>query len=304
MRYEGNIYRPPPEADTYILQCTIGCSYNKCTYCSMYKGVHYRARSIEELKEDILMAKRAYGSRVKKVFLSDGDAISLPTSMLLEILSELYTAFPKLSHVSTYAGPKSTLSKSQEELEQLRKVGLTMTYLGVESGSDEVLTAVRKGVTAKEMLEAGNNIVKSGIKLVAMVMVGLGGSGGRSQVHAKKTAELINQMKPYLLGILTTVAIKGTVLHRKTITGDFKLLDRYDVLEEMKMLLEHIELQDLYVDATHASNLLPIKGLLRDCKPEILASINKYLQNKDKSSVQLMQHKPKLSALENSMITF
>ena len=285
MRYEGNIYRPPPEADAYILQCTIGCSYNKCTYCSMYKDVRYRVRPIEELKEDIKMAKKAFGPRVEKVFLSDGDAISLPTSILLEILSELYTAFPKLSHVSTYAGPQSTLSKTQEELVQLRKAGLTMTYLGVESGSDEVLTAVRKGVTAEEMLEAGSNIVKAGIKLVAMVMVGLGGNGERSQIHAIKTAELINQMKPHLLGTLTTVPMEGTVLSRQTIKGDFKLLDPYEVLEEMKMLLEHIELQDLYVDGTHASNLLPIKGLLKDSKPGMLASINMYLQNKDKSLI-------------------
>ena len=285
MRYEGNIYRPPPEADAYILQCTIGCSYNKCTYCSMYKDIRYRIRPIEELKEDIEMAKKAFGPRVKKVFLSDGDAISLPTSVLLEILSELYTAFPKLSHVSTYAGPQSTLSKTLDELKQLRKAGLTMTYLGVESGSDEVLTAVRKGVTAEEMLKAGSNTVKAGIKLVAMVMIGLGGSGERSQVHAMKTAELINQMKPHLLGTLTTVPIEGTVLFRQTIKGEFKLLDPYEVLQEMKMLLEHLEQPDLYIDGTHASNILPIKGLLKDSKSEMLASINKYLQNKDKSLI-------------------
>lgn len=285
MRYEGDIYRPPPEAGAYILQCTIGCSYNKCTYCSMYKDVRYRVRSIEELKEDIQMAKQVIGAKVDKVFLSDGDAISLPTSVLLEILSELHKAFPKLQHVSTYAGPQSTLDKTLEELKQLRKAGLTMTYLGVESGADEVLTAVRKGVTAEEMLKAGSNIVESGIKLAAMVMVGLGGSGERSRVHAMKTAELINQMKPQILGTLTTVPVEGTVLSRQTIKGDFKLLDPYEVLEEMKVLLENIELQDLYVDGTHASNLLPLKGVLKDSKPEMLASISKYLQNKDENLI-------------------
>ncbi|WP_375749055.1 radical SAM protein [Vibrio sp. HN007] len=285
MRYEGNIYRPPPEADAYILQCTVGCSYNKCTYCSMYKDVRYRVRTIEELREDIQVAKKTFGSRVEKVFLSDGDAISLSTNMLLEILSELYSAFPKLSHVSTYAGPQSTLSKTRKELRQLRKAGLTMAYLGVESGSDEVLEAARKGVTAEEMLEAGGNIVKSGIKLVAMVMVGLGGSGELSKIHAKKTACLINQMKPYLLGTLTTVPIEGTVLHRQVVKGDFKLLDPYEVLEEMKILLEHIELEDLYVDGTHASNLLSIKGTLKENKSEMLASISKYLLSKDEDLI-------------------
>ncbi|MGF1759527.1 radical SAM protein [Photobacterium sagamiensis] len=285
MRYEGDIYRPPPEADAYILQCTIGCSYNKCTYCSMYKDVRYRVRPMEELKEDIQMARRTFGSKVSKVFLSDGDAISLPTSVLLEILSELYAAFPELQHVSTYAGPQSTLNKTLDELKLLKKAGLTMTYLGVESGADEVLRAVRKGVTAKEMLEAGSNIVKSGMTLAVMVMVGLGGSGERSQIHAMKTAELINQMKPHLLGTLTTVPMEGTVLFRQTIKGDFKLLDPYEVLEEMKMLLEHIELQNLYVDGTHASNLLPIKGLLKDSKSEMLAQINKYLQSKEENLI-------------------
>ncbi len=280
MRYEGNIYRPPPESDSYILQCTIGCSYNKCSYCAMYKDVRYRVRPIEEIREDIQMAKSAFGSRVEKVFLSDGDAISLPTNILLEILSELYAAFPRLNHVSTYAGPQSTLSKTLDELTQLRKAGLTMTYLGVESGSDEVLSAVRKGVTAEEMLKAGSNIVQSGIQLVAMVMIGLGGSGELSQIHAKKTAELVNRMKPQLLGTLTTVPIEGTVLSRQTSKGDFKLLDPYEVLEEMKILLENIELPDLYVDGSHASNLLPIKGSLKKLKPALIASINEYLLNK------------------------
>ncbi|MGS0690736.1 radical SAM protein [Shewanella sp. 30m-9] len=288
MRYEGNIYRPPLEADAYILQCTIGCSYNKCTYCSMYKDVRYRARSIDELIEDIQMAKRAFGAninKIEKVFLSDGDAISLPTNMLLDILAELYAAFPNLSHVSTYAGPQSTLSKTQEELTQLRQAGLTMTYLGVESGSDEVLSTIRKGVGAEEMLVAGRNIVASGIKLVAMVMIGIGGRGDISQTHIKETAKLINQMKPYLLGTLTTVAIEGTALCRQVAKGEFNLLDPYEVLEEMKMLLEHIELPDLYIDGTHASNLLPIKGIFKDDKLDMLASINKYLINKDESLI-------------------
>lgn len=285
MRYQGNIYRPPPESDAYILQCTIGCSYNKCTYCAMYKDVRYQVRTIEALREDIRMAKSAYGSSVKKVFLSDGDAISLPTDMLLEILSELYATFPKLNHVSTYAGPQSTLSKTLEELKQLRKAGLTMTYLGVESGSDEVLSAVRKGVSADEMLVAGSSIVQAGIKLVAMVMIGLGGSGELSQIHAKKTAELINRMQPQLLGTLTTVPIEGTVLSRQTNKGDFKLLDPYEVLEEMKILIEHIELPELYVDGSHASNLLPIKGSLKEIKPALLASINEYLLNKDEALI-------------------
>lgn len=281
MRYEGDIYRPPPEADAYILQCTIGCSYNKCTYCSMYKDVRYRVRPIEDLKEDIRMAKAAFGNKVEKVFLSDGDAISLPTEMLLDILSELYTCFPKLTHVSTYAGPQSTLDKTLDEFKQLKAAGLSMTYLGVESGSDEVLKAVRKGVNSEEMLAAGQNIVGAGIKLVAMVMIGLGGSSELSKRHAQETAQLINQMNPYLLGLLTTVPMEGTALFRQVTKGDFKLLDPYEVLEELKILLENLDHDNLLIDSTHGSNLLSIKGTLSEVKSSTLAHINNHLLTKD-----------------------
>ena len=285
MRYEGDIYRPPPEADAYILQCTIGCSYNKCTYCSMYKNVRYRVRHLDELKQDIRMAKMAYGDSVEKVFLSDGDAISLPTEMLLEILAELYATFPKLTHVSTYAGPQSTLDKSLDEFVQLRNAGLTMTYLGVESGSDDVLKAVRKGVTADEMLTAGKNIVDSGIKLVAMVMIGLGGSGEQSQQHAERTAQLINQMNPYLLGILTTVPQQGTALFRQVVKGQFKLLNPYEVLEEIKTLLENLQREELKIDSTHGSNLLPMKGTLQQVKMDVLSEIDHMLLEKDSNLI-------------------
>lgn len=281
MRYEGDIYRPPPEADAYILQCTIGCSYNKCTYCSMYKNVRYRVRPLEDLKQDIAMAKAAFGQNVEKVFLSDGDAISLPTEILLEILAELYGAFPKLTHVSTYAGPQSTLDKSLEEFKQLRAAGLTMTYLGVESGSDKVLKSVRKGVSAEEMLCAGKNIVESGIKLVAMVMIGLGGSGDMSRQHAQQTAELINQMNPYLLGILTTVPMEGTALFRQVTKREFTLLNPYEVLQEIKVLLESLRSEDLMIDSTHGSNLLVMKGTLKSVKADVLKQISGLLRNQD-----------------------
>ncbi|GIU26521.1 radical SAM protein [Shewanella schlegeliana] len=285
MRYEGNIYRPPPEADAYILQCTIGCSYNKCTYCAMYKDIRYRVRTIDELKQDIRMAQASFGDKVEKVFLSDGDAISLPTEMLLVILSELYRVFPKLNHVSTYAGPQSTLDKSLDEFKKLRDAGLTMTYLGVESGSDEVLKAVRKGVSSEEMLTAGQNIVESGIKLVAMVMIGLGGRGELSKQHAKQTAKLINMMNPYLLGLLTTVAIEGTALSRLVEKGDFTLLDSYEVLEEVKVLLDTLNREELLIDSTHASNLLPMKGSLQAIKPEVIDKIIHTLLNRDSNII-------------------
>ena len=157
------MYRPPGEWRSYLLQCTIGCSHNKCTFCAMYKEKKFRVRPVEEILEDIDMARSYYGPNVERVFLMDGDAIVMRTEQLLQILKKLYAAFPKLQKVTTYAGPRSTLSKTPEELRALREAGLTRAYLGVESGSDAVLQAIQKGCTAAEMLQAGQNLVAAGI---------------------------------------------------------------------------------------------------------------------------------------------
>ena len=280
MRYEGKIFRPPPEGDSFLLQCTIGCSHNHCTFCSMYKDRRYRLRSLAEIKGDIKMAKVSLGRRLLKVFLCDGDAISIETGMLLEILSELYDAFPFLRQVGTYVGPQSTLNKSVDELKQLRAAGLTMTYLGVESGDDKVLKAVRKGTTSSEMLSAGRNIVESGMGLTAMVMLGLGGREG-SKAHALATAEIINQMKPHYLGILTTVPVENTELSRQVEREEFQLLDAYETLEEMKILIENITLENLVIDGTHISNFLSVRGNIQKDKHKIIDEIDNALKNKD-----------------------
>jgi len=280
MRYEGKIFRPPPEGDSFLLQCTIGCSHNQCTFCGMYKDRKYRLRSLAEIKGDIKMAKVSLGRRLLKVFLCDGDAISIETGMLLEILSELYDAFPFLRQVSTYVGPQITLNKSIDELKQLRAAGLTMTYLGVESGDDKVLKTVRKGTTSSEMLSAGRNIVESGMGLTAMVMLGLGGRES-SKAHALATAEIINQMKPHYLGILTTVPVENTDLFRQVEKGELQLLDAYETLEEMKVLIENISLGNLVIDGTHISNFLPIRGNIQKDKHKIIDEIDNTLKSKD-----------------------
>jgi radical SAM superfamily enzyme YgiQ (UPF0313 family) len=281
MRYEGTIYRPPPEADSYLLQCTIGCSHNRCTFCGMYKSVRYRIRSLNEIKCDIKMAKVSFGRRLRKVFLCDGDAISIDTEILLEILSELKNAFPLLEHISTYAGPKSTLNKSIEELKQLRAGGLTMTYFGIESGNDQVLKAIRKGTNSSEVLEAGQNIIKSGMTLASMVMLGIGGKGDESIAHALATAKVVNQMNPHYIGVLTAVPVKYTVLYSQVQKGDFQLQDAYETIEEMKIMLDHITIDNLGLDASHVSNFLPMKGMLQKDKKKLLDLIDNSLQNRD-----------------------
>ncbi len=281
MRYEGNIFRPFSEANSYLLQCTIGCSHNQCTFCGMYKDKKYRVRSLEEIKTDIAMAKQHFGD-LEKVFLCDGDAIAIETDMLLEILDELYRTFPSLRHVGSYVGPKSTLNKSMSELTALRAAGLTKAYLGVETGDDRLLKEVKKGVSYQEMLQAGQNLVNAGMNLSAMVLLGLAGPGEPSREHALATARITNEMKPRYLAALTVVPVPNTVLHRQVRTGEFKILDAFETLKEMKWIFENITIDGLKFVGSHASNYLPISGTLQKDRQKMLDMVDKVLESQDK----------------------
>ncbi len=281
MRYEGNIFRPFSEANSYLLQCTIGCSHNRCTFCGMYKDKKYRVRGLDEIRADIRMARDYYGDR-EKVFLCDGDAIAIETDTLLGILRELYDTFPSLRHVGTYVGPQSTLKKSMPELISLRSAGLTKAYLGVETGDDRLLAEVGKGVGADEMLRAGKNLVDAGINLSSMVLLGLAGKGKPSYEHAIATARITNEMGPQYLAALTVTPVPGTVLYRHVEEGRFEVMDPFETLEEMKLLFENITLDNLRFVGVHASNYLPINGTLQRDKQEILATIDRILGTKDR----------------------
>ncbi len=280
MRYEGNVFRPFSEANSYLLQCTIGCSHNACTFCGMYKSVKYRVRGIDEIKEDIKMAKDYYGD-VDKVFLCDGDAISIETPVLLEILALLRSAFPSLRHVGSYVGPQSTLTKSMSELAALRAAGLTKAYLGVETGDDRLLKEINKGVTADEMLQAGQNLENAGINLSSMVLLGLAGKGARSREHALATAEITNKMKPHYLAALTVTPVPGTVLYRKVERGEFELLDPFETLEEMKTIFENLTVDNLKFVGVHASNYLPVNGTLPRDREKMIETVDRVLRERD-----------------------
>ena len=208
MRYDSDLlYRPPGEWRSYLLQCTIGCSHNKCTFCAMYKEKKFRVRPVEEILEDIDMARSYYGPNVERVFLMDGDAIVMRTEQLLQILEKLYAAFPKLQKVTTYAGPRSTLSKTPEELRALREAGLTRAYLGVESGSDAVLQAIQKGCTAAEMLQAGQNLVAAGIDTCSAALEETLLGAGVSQVLVSLICEGIIAGVGGVLSFLPQIAL-------------------------------------------------------------------------------------------------
>lgn len=280
MRYEGNVFRPFSEANSYLLQCTIGCSHNKCTFCGMYKDRKFRIRSLEDIRTDIQMARDYYGD-LEKVFLCDGDAIDIETGILLEILKELYAGFSSLRHVGSYVGPKSTLRKTVSELNQLRAAGLTKAYLGVETGDDNLLQEIQKGVTAGEMLQAGKNLVDADINLSSMVLLGIAGRGERSREHAIATAEITNQMKPRYLAALTYTPVPNTPLFSKVASGRFELPDPFETLEEMKLIFENITIDNLKFVGAHASNYLPVSGTLQRDRQKMLGIVDEVLRTRD-----------------------
>lgn len=281
MRYEGNIFRPPSEARSYILQCTVGCTHNRCTFCGMYKDKKYRVKPLEEIKTDIRMAGNYYGD-VEKVFLADGDALAMDTADLLEILADLQKTFASLHHIGIYASPDSILKKEISELTALKAAGLTIAYLGVETGDPELLQEIRKGVTYEEMVEAGKKIRQAGILLSVTVLLGLAGRNPRAVDHAIKTAEICNEINPDYIGALTLMLVPRTELYRKMEKKEFELPEPFEILDEMRIMIEHMEVQGTEFRSNHASNYLPIKGRLPDDKGKILKLINDIIAKNDR----------------------
>ena len=276
MRYEGDIYRPPGEWKSYLLQTTIGCSNNTCTFCGMYLDKKFHIRPIADILEDIRMAKAYYGD-VERVFLCDGDAIIMRTQELLTILEALHRAFPSLQRVTTYAGPRSTLAKTPEELRTLREAGLTRAYLGVETGWDTLLKKVNKGVNAQQMLEAGLRLKEAGLELWAIVMLGLAGPGEASATHVQKTVQMINAMAPRHLSAMTYMPVEGTPMYQDILAGRFTCLTPREALLETRGLIAGLTVDPLHITANHPSNYLPIKGGLPEDRDRLLALVDSAL---------------------------
>jgi radical SAM superfamily enzyme YgiQ (UPF0313 family) len=251
----------------------------------MYKDKKYRVRSLADIKEDIRLAKAHYGD-LGKIFLCDGDAIDIDTDILLEILAELKKSFPSLRHVGTYVGPVSVLKKSMSELSALRAAGLAKAYLGVETGDDQLLREINKGAGYSEMLQAGLNLNNAGFNLSSMVLLGIAGKGERSKEHAMATAKITNEMKPKYLAALTVTPVPGTILFNKVQKGEFKILDPFETLEEMKIIFENITIDDLKFVGVHASNYLPVNGTLQRDKQKMLDTVNHALETRDERLIK------------------
>ncbi len=281
MRYEGAIYRPPSEADSLILQVTIGCSHNKCAFCGSFKEKKFRVRSLEEIKEDIEEAK-PYGRYIRKVFLADGDALILSMRRLVPILQAVKEAFPKLERIGIYGNVRSILNKSVEELTRLKELGVGIVYLGVESGDQVVLDQVNKGTTLDEMAEAAQRVKDGGIILSVTVLLGLGGVE-RSRVHAEETGKFLSRINPDYAGALSVIIVPGTPLAEAVEQGTFVVPDPYMLLEELAIMIRNTNVKHTFFASNHASNYLPVKAWLPEEKEKTLRAIEHVLKQKDPS---------------------
>lgn len=266
---EGMVFRPPSEANSFILRVTIGCAHNRCTFCSMYRDVQFRARPISEIEPIIRKTARHYPD-LRRVFLADGDALVLSTHKLLEIMELLKAHFPKLSRITCYGGPLDILRKSPEELLSLKQAGMQMVYLGIESGDDEVLTRVQKGVTSEEMIQAGQKILAAGMKLSAMLVLGLGGRELSLQ-HARNSARVASAINPTMLSALTLMLHRGTPLRDEAEQGKFHPLSPYEFVQELTELVAHLNMHSPCIfRSNHVSNMLPLAGTLPGDKNSLL----------------------------------
>jgi len=271
LQYEGNIIRPPSEAQSIILQVSVGCSHNKCTFCGAYKGVRFRIKDSATINEDISFAAR-YCKKQKRVFIGDGDALIIPTGRLAEIFSSIRENLPWVNRISLYGNAKSILRKNNEELGRLKKLGLDRIYMGLESGHDPTLKNIRKGVNAEQMIEAAGMIREAGLFLSVTTLLGIAGIA-YSEIHAFESGRVLTEMKPNQIAALTLMLLENTPLYEEVASGTFQLPDQKTLLTELKIMVKSINLDRVQFQANHASNYLPISGRLLKDKNRILQTI-------------------------------
>jgi radical SAM superfamily enzyme YgiQ (UPF0313 family) len=279
MRYEGKLYRPPSEAHSYILQATIGCSWNKCTYCDMYRDKTFRIRDLEETLQDVTSAGAAYGNSVEKVFVADGDALIMPIEHWRPILETCHKSFPNLRQVSCYAMATNLLEKSVDDLSILRKSGLDLLYIGPESGDDAVLKRIAKGSTFDEHVEAARRAKAAGMKMSAIFLLGAGGKE-RTDEHARASARLATAMDPEYMAALTLTVVPDTPLATLERRGRFVLPDINGLLGELRTFVAESAPTNAIFRTNHASNYLPIGGRLPLDRDKILDVIDSALSGK------------------------
>ena len=279
MQYYGNVFRPPSEARSLIIQATVGCAHNKCSFCYMYKDDNFIIRPLEDIKKDLIEMSQ-YGSYWRRIFLADGDALVLKTSDLLEILKTIKQYYPNIERVSSYATAGDINRKSIEELKALRDAGLEMLYIGFESGDDEILRKINKGLTYKDYVSAMAKCKEVGFKTSITIIAGLGGVELMEQ-NAKGTAKIISETKPDYVSYLTMRIYKNTPLYLDYINGKFNMPNAEEILQEMKIFLENVDSEGTIFRSNHASNYVLLAGTLNEDKKGLIDAIDKTLKKKN-----------------------
>jgi len=277
MRYEGQIYRPPSEARSLIVQATIGCSWNHCTYCDMYRDKTFRVRDLDEILEDVDTARRLHGPEVDKVFIADGDGLIMDLDHWEPILAACNAAFPRLRRVSAYATAMNLLEKTPRELQRLRELGLSLLYIGPESGDDVTLKRIAKGSSFDEHVRAAERAHAAGMKLSVIFLLGAGGID-RSREHAQGSAKLAGAMDPRFVSLLTLTVIPGTPMGQQQDRGKFNLPEQRDLLAELRTFVDGARPTDAIFRTNHASNYLPLAGRLPRDRDRILGVVDAALR--------------------------
>lgn len=272
MRYEGPIYRPPSESDSLLIQATVGCPHNKCSFCMVYKrGPRYRVRPVAEICEDLEEARREFGDRIQTLFFPAGNTIAMPTDQLAAICTHARTLFPSLNRITVYGSSQYVHQKGLKDLLRLREAGLTRIHVGMESGDDEVLRRIKKGTNRRQQIEAGVMVREAGIELSEYVILGIGGEG-RSGEHASATASAINAIRPHFLRLRTLVPKVNTLLLHQINKGHFKVLTPHQVLRETYSLIENITVPTrLFSD--HYTNYVNLEGRLPEDRELLLKKL-------------------------------
>ncbi|MEN6460661.1 MAG: radical SAM protein [Syntrophomonas sp.] len=276
MHYEGVVYRPPSEANSLLIQATIGCPHNKCTFCSMYKQTRFRIRSVEEIKADLDTAFSYYGDFFKSIFFPDGNTIVMKTDDLVEIFEYALNLYPNLKRITLYGSARFINRKSQDDLNRLNQAGLTRVHTGMESGDDVTLQKIKKGVQSEGIIEAGLKLKAAGIQISDYYLVGIGGLE-RTEAHAVNSARVLSAFSPDFIRLRTYVPISGTPLFEDYQQGTFKLLSPHQALRETRLLIENLNCDNSILLSDHISNYWDIHGLITRDKDSMIQEIDKAL---------------------------
>lgn len=293
MRYEGTVYRPPSEAGSLLIQATIGCPHNKCTFCSMYKNTRFRIRPLEDIKEDLMAAREYYGPLVASVFFPDGNTVIMKTEQLVEIFRFARELFPQLERITIYGSARYVNKKSQDDLNRLKQAGLTRIHMGMESGDDITLQRICKGVTAEEIITAGQKLKRAGIEVSEYYIVGIAGQA-RWREHAENSARVLSAINPDFIRLRTFAPEHKTPIMEEIESGSLQLLSPHEALQEIRVLIENLHSDNTMVVSDHITNYWNINGRLPIDREKMLAEIDRALQVKESRFRKPNLHHPPL----------